>query len=260
MGISPARNAPAPSETWKCRDCGATNRARAEWCGQCFATRTAPAEDVPAPAAPPSEVATAEPPASLEEALMLVAKKSSASGRGTSSQPAAPEDSGVVQDSGSFRVQPEGISWVCKWCETRNPLAEQRCSVCGASFADVLKEEKVRPARDPGVVALLSLFLPGAGHAYMGLWGQAVARAVISLWAVLVCFFAAVQGGRGMLLAIVFGVIAFALWVIAAHDGYREASGSPALALIKSNHFLFLVLGLLGVQITVAFVVALSAS
>jgi hypothetical protein len=63
-----------------------------------------------------------------------------------------------------------------------------------------------------------------------------------------------------MLLAIVFGVIAFALWVIAAHDGYREASGSPALALIKSNHFLYLVLGLLGLQITVAFVVALGAS
>jgi hypothetical protein len=192
---------------------------------------------------------------------MLLAKRTSSASAPEASAPVAepPEISEASKDSESFKVQAEGITWVCKWCDTRNPLAEQHCSVCGAGFAEILKEVKLRPARDPGVVALLSLFFPGAGHAYMGQWGQAVARAVISLWAVLVCFFAAVQGGRGMVLALVFGVIAFALWVVAAHDGYREASGSPALALIKSNHFLYLVLGLLGVQITVAFIVALGA-
>jgi hypothetical protein len=162
-------------------------------------------------------------------------------------------------DAGAFNVRAEGITWACKWCETRNPLAEQTCSVCGAGFGEILKEEKQQVARDPGTVALVSLFLPGAGHAYLGQWGQAVARAVISLWALLVCFFAGVQGGRGMLLAVVFGVIAFSLWVIAAHDAFREASGSPALALIKSHHFLYLVLGLLGLQISMVFIVALSA-
>lgn len=231
-------------------------------------------------------------PTSLEEAMLMLAKRSGGAttrvpagrqrapappgleGAADPAQPAAvapldpasPESRPVnagpevtEADAGSFSVRAEGITWACKWCEARNSLVEQRCSVCGASFGEILKEEKLQVARDPGTVALISLFLPGAGHAYMGQWGQAVARAVISLWAVLVCLFAGVQGGRGMLLAIVFGFIAFALWVIAAHDAFREASGSPTLALIKSNHFLYLVLGLLGLQISMVFIVAVTA-
>lgn len=302
MGQTSApHGAPARTETWKCQGCGATNRAGAQWCGQCFAAFT----PTPIPAAepvrktaptsleaPPSEAA--EPvreaaPTSLEEALLLLAKRSGSAtatpapqqqtppppgleaatdpapgesiqgSASLDSRPAAPGSEVTEVDAGSFSVRAEGITWACKWCEAKNPLAEQRCSVCGAGFGEILKEEKLQVARDPGTVALLSLFFPGAGHAYMGQWGQAVARAVLSLWALLVCFFAGVQGGKGMLLAVVFGIIAFALWVIAAHDAFRDASGSPALTLIKSNHFLYLVLGLLGLQISMVFFVALSA-
>ncbi|MCA1675828.1 MAG: hypothetical protein LC799_27855 [Actinobacteria bacterium] len=282
MGPTSApHGAPARTETWKCRGCGATNRASAQWCGQCFAAPATPAAE-PAPQSPEAPPITeAEPvregaPTSLEEALLLLAKRTGGATAtaptarqpdSASSATAAPLDSRPVDgaaemaeaDAGSFSVRAEGITWACKWCEARNPLAEQRCSVCGAGFGEILKEEKLQVARDPGTVALISLFFPGAGHAYMGRWGQAVARAVISLWALLVCFFAGVQGGRGMMLAVVFGVIALALWVIAAHDAYREASGSSALALIKSNHFLYLVLGLLGLQISMVFFVALNA-
>jgi hypothetical protein len=290
MGPTSApHGAPAKTETWKCPGCGATNRAGAQWCGQCFAA-PAPAPEErsaatsPEPPPPPETAAGARPstPTSLEEALLLLAKKSvatpQAEARPRAAQaPPPPAPAGLTDrsatrgsgpavpteapeaDAGSFSVRAEGITWACKWCEARNPLAEQVCSVCGAGFGEIFKEEKLRVARDPGTVALMSLFLPGAGHAYMGLWGQAVARAVISLWALLVCFFSAVQGGRGLILAVVFGVIAFALWVIAAHDGYREASGTSTLALIKSNHFLYLVLGLLGLQISMVFFVALTA-
>jgi hypothetical protein len=282
MGPTSApHGAPARTETWKCQGCGATNRAGAQWCGQCFAAPTTPDAE-PArssPEAPP--LAEAEPvrdgtPTSLEQALLLLAKRTGGSTAPAptrrqqdlaSSATEAPLDSRPVDaaakvaevNAGSFSVRGEAITWACKWCEARNPLAEQRCTVCGAGFGEILKEEKPLVARDPGTVALISLFFPGAGHAYMGRWGQAVARAVISLWALLVCFFAGVQGGQGIMLAAVFGVIAFALWVIAAHDAYREASGSSALALIKSNHFLYLVLGLLGLQISMVFFVALSA-
>lgn len=297
MGPTSApHGAPARTETWKCQGCGATNRAGAQWCGQCLAAPTTP-EPVHQAAPQPREAPPAEPappareaePTSLEEALLLLAKRSEGA---TAPAPAArqeaplppgleveaeadsapaasaPLDSGPVDaasevtevEAGSFSVRAEGITWACKWCEARNPLAAQSCSVCGAGFGEILKEEKVQVARDPGTVALISLFFPGAGHAYMGHWGQAVARAVISIWAVLVCFFAGVQGGKGMVLAIAFGVIAFSLWVISAHDAFREASGSPALALIKSKHFLYLVLGLLGLQVSMVFIVALSSS
>ncbi|MDQ3659815.1 MAG: hypothetical protein M3454_01890 [Actinomycetota bacterium] len=282
MGPTSApHGAQARTETWKCEGCGATNRASAQWCGQCFvAPTTLPAEpERRSPEASP--VAEGEPvresaPNSLEEALLLLAKRTggaeapvpadrqqdSASAAASSPLDSSPVDGAAETteaDAGSFSVRAEGITWACKWCEAKNPLVAQSCSVCGADFGEILKEEKVQVARDPGVVALMSLFLPGAGHAYMGQWGQAVARAVISIWALLVCFFAGVQGGKGMLLAVIFGVIAFALWVIAAHDAFREASGSPSQTLIKSHHFLYLVLGLLGLQISIVFVVALSS-
>ena len=283
---SAPHGAPSRTETWKCEACGATNRASAQWCGQCFAAVT----PVPAPTAEPeheqspTSLEGEAAPTSLEEALLLLARRSGSAAaapagpqqsplpRGFEAAPGEPpQDSSLgaptagsgsearENDAGSFSVRGGGITWTCKWCEARNPLAAQRCSVCGAGFGEILKEEKLHVARDPGTVALLSLFFPGAGHAYMGLWGQGVARAVISIWALLVCFFAGVQGGEGMLLAIVFGVVAFALWVIAAHDAFREASGSPALTLIKNSHFLYLVLGLLGLQISIVFIAALSA-
>jgi len=288
MGQTSApHGAPSKTGTWKCQGCGATNRTGAQWCGQCFVapattpdprpvsrtTAESPPESASAEPAEPAHAAAPEAPTTLEEALLLLAKKS---GGVTAPAPAARQPASAVSvsdsdsdsgsgseatevDAGAFSVRAGEITWVCKWCEARNPLAEQSCSVCGAGFREVLKEEKQQVARDPGTVALISLFLPGAGHAYMGEWGQGVARAVVSMWAVLVCFFAGVQGGKGMLLAIAFGVIAFCLWVISAHDAFREASGSPALALIKGRHFLYLVLGLLGLQISMVFIVALSS-
>jgi hypothetical protein len=222
-----------------------------------FSPESAPAEpDETAHAAAPRTD-----PTTLEDALLLLAKKSGgATAPATRARQPDTSDSGseaTEVDTGAFSVRAGEITWVCKWCEARNLLAEKRCSVCGADFGEVLKEEKRQVARDPGTVALISLFFPGAGHAYMGDWGQGVARAVVSIWAVLVCFFAGVQGGKGMLLAVAFGVIAFCLWVISAHDAFRDASGSPALALIKSGHFLYLVLGLLGLQLSMVFIVAL---
>ena len=277
MGQTSApHGAPSRTETWKCQGCGATNRMGAQWCGQCFvapATTTGPrpgsrttAESPPesAPAEPdePAHAAAPQTPTTLEEALLLLAKKSggATAPAPAARQPASADSEATEVDAGAFSVRAGEITWVCKWCEARNLLAEKSCSVCGAGFGEVLKEEKPQVARDPGTVALISLFFPGAGHAYMGDWGQGVARAVVSIWAVLVCFFAGVQGGKGMLLAIAFGVIAFCLWVISAHDAFREASGSPALALIKSRHFLYLVLGLLGLQLSMVFIVALSSS
>ena len=278
MGQTSAPQGAPSTETWKCQGCGATNRTGAQWCGQCFdapattpgprpVSRTTESPSESAPAEPDETAHAAAPrtdPTTLEDALLLLAKKSGGANAPATSarQPHTPgSGSGATEvDAGAFSVRAGEITWVCKWCEARNLLAEQSCSVCGASFGEVLKEEKQQVARDPGTVALISLFFPGAGHAYMGDWGQGVARAVVSIWAVLVCFFAGVQGGKGMLLAVAFGVIAFCLWVISAHDAFREASGSPALALIKSGHFLYLVLGLLGLQLSMVFIVALSSS
>ena len=200
MGQTSApHGAPSRTETWKCQGCGATNRTGAQWCGQCFdpATTTGPRPGSRTTAESPPESALAEPdepahtgapqayPTTLEDALLLLAKKSGgATTPATAARQPDTPDSGPEAnevDAGAFSVRAGEITWVCKWCEARNLLAEQSCSVCGAGFGEVLKEEKQQVARDPGTVALISLFLPGAGHVYMGDWGQGVARAVVSI-------------------------------------------------------------------------------
>ena len=137
----------------------------------------------------------------------------------------------------------EGITWACSRCDTKNPLEAQVCVVCGTRFADVVRPPDERTTRDPNTAALYSLFFPGAGHWWLGLKGQAVARGVLSSWVVLVAILGGVGGS--LLLAGVFALVAFGLWAGAAHDAYREARQEPEMVLLKGRSFLYLVLGLL---------------
>jgi ribosomal protein L40E len=226
----------------------------------------------PGPAAGPDEstVSPEAAPASLEEALLLFARNRSIRSRATVNSPGAsavaPPAPPAVPPAppvqrGAFTVAHEGITWTCRRCDAVNDFAVNSCSVCGTPFAEVLREPApARPARDPGTTALLSLLFPGAGHAYLGLWGQAIARAIVSGWVGLVVVFAALQGGAGaMPTTLAFGIAAFSLWSVAAHDAYREARGEGDATVLKARHFLFLVLGLLGMQVGLMVVTAFGA-
>jgi len=148
--------------------------------------------------------------------------------------------------------------WRCVSCETENPLEVQICTVCGSPFAETVRTpDEARPERDPGMTAMFSLFLPGAGHAYLGLWGQAISRAVLSVWVVGTALVAAVQGSA--VIAAIFGLAALALWVIAAHDAYRDARGEGAASILKGRAFLYVVMGLLGFLLIALFGTALQA-
>jgi TM2 domain-containing membrane protein YozV len=148
---------------------------------------------------------------------------------------------------GAFTITDEGISWTCSQCETKNPLEAQICSVCGTTFAQVVQPKVEKPPRDANMAALLSLLLPGAGHAYIGSMGQAIARAIISLWVVSVVAFSLLAGGNSnsRIVGLVFAVVATGLWMITAHDAYREAKGEADSAILKGKAFLYVVLGLL---------------
>nr|MDQ3958408.1 hypothetical protein [Actinomycetota bacterium] len=164
--------------------------------------------------------------------------------------------SGVTH--GSFRATDDGIVWRCASCDTENRLEESLCVVCGTKFAEALREPAPeRVDRDPGTAAMISLFFPGAGHAYLGMWPQALARGLISVWVGLMAFFFA-AGGRGSATAIgwLYGLIAFGLWVVAAHDAFREASNEPRQVLLEGRRFTFLVLGLLVLLLASLFLTA----
>lgn len=173
-----------------------------------------------------------------------------------------PPAAAVGTERGAFKVTERGIVWRCVRCDSENPLDASICAICGAPMADTLRPpEPELPPRDPNTVAMVSLFFPGAGHAYIGMWGQAVARASISLWVIFTALMGAVQKdiAGGTLLAVVFGLVAFALWIIAAHDSYREARREKRQVILQGRRFLFTVMGLLGLLFLLLVTTALSA-
>jgi hypothetical protein len=153
------------------------------------------------------------------------------------------------------------LVWVCTNCETENALDAPFCSVCGTTFADVIRPKVARPTRDPGMAALLSLFFPGAGHAYLGMWGQAAARAIINIWAFVVVLISALTKGQSgaRTIAIVFSFVSLMLWVITAHDAYREASLQPGQVILKGRTFLYVVMGVLALLMILLFSSGLKA-
>jgi hypothetical protein len=210
----------------RCPGCGALNPRLAQWCGQCLA-RFESAVDDATPTNPP---------------------------------PASPASRSASPDRPAFRVSKDGVTWTCRLCETENPLESSVCSACSAPLAATLRPpEPTGPIRDPNTAALLSLFLPGAGHAYVGLWGQAAARAITSFWVLSVALVSALQQGPAAM-PVVFGLVSFGLWAVTAHDAYRESRRERASVLLGDRSFLWLVLGLLVLSVVMVFASALGAS
>lgn len=154
------------------------------------------------------------------------------------------------------------VSWACSKCATTNSLDTDACTACGTSFVATMKPpDRQGPERDPGTAAMLSLFMPGAGHGYLGMWGQAVARGVLGLWVSGIVLIAGLQDGAGSgLIAIVFGVASFGLWAVTAHDAHREASHNPGAVILKGRAFLYTVLGLLAMLLCMLVISGLRAS
>lgn len=241
------------TDTIRCPHCGALNRAEAEWCGQCYERLVEPEpepEPEPVPAVPstPGDPAPEVPAAAPEPGAAAIA-------------PGAIPETAIGTQRGAFKVTDAGIVWTCALCETENPIDSQVCEACGAAFAETVRPKVERVQRDPGTATLISLFFPGAGHAYLGLWGQGIARAALSLWAIFVVVVSVFQRGENgsLTVAIVFGLIATVLWAVTAHDAYREARFEEKAVLLKGRMFLYLVLGMLMLLMILLTVSGLSA-
>ena len=259
-------------EKTRCPSCGALNAADAEWCNQCLNRFRAPEPPLPpSPPSPPEPLPALDAAAGLPDPLVEappVAVETPAA-----ETPAAEKELGTPMDftppkeavgaqHGAFSVKREGITWKCSVCDQENPLAAGVCGVCGTSFAAALRPPKeATEDKDPGTATLLSLFLPGAGHAYLGQWGQAWARGILNMWVAAIVLLAGVQGGvaGSGSIPILFGVVAFALWIVNAHDAYREASNEPGQVLLKGRMFLWVVLGILALLMILLFSAAMRA-
>jgi hypothetical protein len=260
----------------RCPACGGLNSPTAQWCGQCLSPFAAPPPPPPQsapeteaeefdPLAPWQEFTREQEPrktgiAGTEEFDPLTAPALGSMAPSAIADPPPPPAATVRR--GAWQVEGDVIMWTCSICEHHNPLEARSCEVCGATFAiEMTTKDSSRPARDPNAAALYSLFFPGAGHAYLGLVGQAVARGVMSVWVVGVALLSMLSGGgsASLLLSLSYGLAAVGLWLAAAHDAYREAKDQPGLVVLSGRRFLYVTIALISVLFMVMIFGALGA-
>ena len=94
------------------------------------------------------------------------------------------------------------------------------------------------------MVALISLFWPGAGHGYLGDSGQAISRGIVSFWVLVVAAVTYAQSGLGVM-TLLFGTISFGFWAVTADDAFQEASNAPNKVILRGKYLVDLVVGIL---------------
>lgn len=118
--------------------------------------------------------------------------------------------------------------WVCPSCEQENPLALERCQVCGTPFASLFREPEREPRIPPSSALIWSLVWPGLGHVKAGRRVDGVARMVLFAWTsgtVLVLLVSRSGLGRAAPLLWLYALAALALYAVSAVDARRLAGG-----------------------------------
>jgi hypothetical protein len=256
----------------RCPSCGGLNPEKADWCGQCLRRFTPPPapgpavpEGAPVEPADPSVPNEMDPAASIQPPLYLVETLPTAADAAPKphAQAAMHAPPGVNTQRGPFTVSDRGVTWACATCGSVNAMESEICSACGSTLHATLApdEDGNRKDRDPRLTAMVSLAYPGVGHAYLGMWGQAVARVTIATW-ILAAVIAglSVEAAGARVLAVVFVLVALGMWGVSAHDAYREAQRQQRLTILKGRMFLYLVVGLLALLFVQLFLGAQAGS
>ncbi len=201
------------SEPITCPSCRAANPAGATWCSLCFqrfgqvepkpdapVENTGPARtdhDTPAPLAPPPPPPARPPAPATDEGEQLA----------------------LIEDD-----EAPDQTWTCRFCETVVPVEEVECPVCQQTIYDSFGQKPPSVELDPQT-ALRRSILPGGGH--FALKQSIIASTILALTAISIgmgVYFLA-KGVIRFGAALTF--IGMTIWMLAAHDAYRVASGTP---------------------------------
>jgi hypothetical protein len=142
----------------------------------------------------------------------------------------APEPLAVLERPAPAELREGGpvATWPCPTCGAQNPLELDACSVCGTSFAALLRQDEPGPTISPRDAFLWSLVFPGVGHAKAGRGADGIARGTLF---VLTFGLALVIVLSGVSSAPIFGVVALLLlsaltiYLGSAAEAYRLADG-----------------------------------
>jgi len=144
----------------------------------------------------------------------------------------APEPEPEPQARAPVRPAREGgrsePTWACPTCEHENPIALERCEVCGTPFARLFTEPEPEMRIPASSAMAWSLAWPGLGHYRAGRRIDGVARMVLFAWTfgtVLVLLVSRAGLGRGAPLLGLYAVASLGLYVLSAVDARRVAAG-----------------------------------
>ncbi len=159
---------------------------------------------------------------------------------------------------------PTAAGWTCTICGAVNPVAEDVCRDCGTSLFDSLRRsegdarQQALQDKSSNVAAALSL-VPGAGHFYLGMVGQGVARFILFIW-----WFgsaAVLPDSRGpvAIVRVLLFLGAMALILVTAFDSYRAVEEPGSGPILDRRLMLYSSLAVVGLLVAGVFSTVVSA-
>jgi ribosomal protein L40E len=173
----------------------------------------------------------------------------------TSLRPAEQEPApGIDEPSPVARMATAGAgaTWPCPTCGAENPIELDACSVCGTSFAQLLRQEQEqRPTVSPRDAFLWSLIFPGLGHAKIGRAPDGFARGtlfVLTFVLALVIMLSGVSNPAVFAVVVVLLVAALTVYLGSAAEAYRIAEGGTPF--VSARALLWATVALIMVAVT----------
>jgi hypothetical protein len=204
-------------EDRRCPNCGALVAPDAQWCGQCFVSLLEP-----------------EPEPELEP----------------ESEPAKRSEPAGATDAASTAAKIP--TWPCPACGNHNAIELDACSVCGTSFAALMRQGEERPRVEPKVALAWSLIFPGLGHRKVGRGMDGLARGVLfALLFAMALLTGLSMGGSGTLSGLFALFIGLAALVYAgtAWEAYHLAEGGEPV--VSARTLLWVTVGVIFLSVAV---------
>ena len=217
----------------RCPACDARNPDEAQWCSQCLTSL----RGAPEPAPEPTPEAWSEAPSPVPDDAAV-----------TSPHVDAQDGALLTSGGGRFRRHDGEIEWRCEVCQSWNLVGLARCTVC----ATPMTGPEAAPVPDrratPPVVLLLTVLLPGAGHAALGRMATAWARGLTYLLWLLggtMLLVTALSSSESPLPGAILLLGAAILWLITLLD-VQSLLANRTRQILDARVFLWLVVGVIG--------------
>jgi hypothetical protein len=158
--------------------------------------------------------------------------------------------------------QKKALTWPCPTCGNDNAIELDACSVCGTSFAALLRGEDRAKDVDPGAAFTRSLMFPGLGHKMVGRGLDGLARGALFWWMFLTTVLLLVSGVRSgpmVVLLALFGGATIFIYLFTAYEASRMARGNALI--VSSRMLLWCAVAMVIVSVLIAgFLIASAAN